>query len=130
MSKNSQAEEYGNSDYGKSIVDPNLIIVYCYGMKLSLLLIFVLSTSGCSTLAKIGEIEGSGKVGEYLRAIESTRVVMGGKPSNRDVTAVVNRTMGETIALEESLDSTTTANVAQRVERFGYIIKNVEYNKK
>jgi len=85
--------------------------------------------TGCSTLAQIGEIEGSGKVGEYLRAIESTRVVMGGRPHNRDVAAVVNRTMGEANALSESLGSTTTTNLPQRIERFGYIIENVTYEK-
>lgn len=84
----------------------------------------MLFLSGCSTLAQIGEIEGTGKVGEYLRAIESSRVVLGGKPSNREVASVVNRTMGESRALEESLDSTNLANLPTRIERFGYILEN------
>ena len=94
-------------------------------MKIVMILVSLHLLAGCSTLAQIGEIEGTGKVGEYLRAIESTRVVLGGKPSNRDVAGVVNRTMGETEALTESLDSTSLTNVGQRVERFGYILENV-----
>lgn len=81
--------------------------------------------SGCSTLSQLAEVEGSGKAGKYIRAIESARVALGGRPSNRDVAAVINRTMGEAEALVESLDSTTIVNAPHRIERFGYIIENV-----
>lgn len=93
-------------------------------MKICLILLLGM-LSGCSTIARLAEVEGSGKAGEYIRDIDSARVIMGGRPSNRDVAAVVNRTAGETYALTESLDSTTLSNAPQRIQRFGYILENV-----
>ena len=94
-------------------------------MRYSTIILCVLFLSGCSTLTKLGEIEGTGKTGEYLRAVEAMRVGLGGKPNNNSVAAVINRSVGESAALEESLDSTTTSNVGQRIERFGYILENI-----
>ena len=82
--------------------------------------------SGCANLASLGDIEGLGKTGEALRAIETIRTGFGGKPRNKDVTAVVNRTMGEYKALEENIGDTDLNNLPQRIQRFGYILENVK----
>ena len=90
-------------------------------MKCSILLLIVV-LSGCAT---IGEIEGLGKVGEVLRAAESTRIVLGGTPSRHSTAPVVNRTMGEINSLGEKQDRLRIENLPKTVAQIKYIEENM-----
>jgi len=63
----------------------------------------LLLLSGCSTIGQIGEIEGLGEVGETIRAIESSRVVIGGKPAHSNTASVINRTQGEIRQMDDGV---------------------------
>ncbi len=90
-------------------------------MRYSILLSIIL-LSGCAT---VGEIEGLGKVGEVLRAAESTRIVLGGTPSRHSTAPVVNRTQGEIKALSEKQDPLRIENLPQTIARMKYIEQNM-----
>jgi hypothetical protein len=73
--------------------------------------------TGC---ANLGEIEGMGKFGEILRAVESTRIVLGGTPERHDTAPVVNRTVGEIKQLKDK------HNVTSQVQSIKYIFENIK----
>lgn len=91
-----------------------------------LIAISVLFLSGCST-AKIGDLEvlndaGLGEAGEVIRAVESSRVRLGGTPTPTGDASVVNRTVGEAKQIE---DKTSIPSIIQSVQ---YIFQNVDRN--
>ena len=75
-------------------------------MKYIVILCGVLS--GCAT---IGDIEGLGEFGEILRAAETSRVLLGGKPQRHNTASVVNRTQGEVKSLIEKQDRLEVQNL-------------------
>lgn len=87
-------------------------------MKYALILSAVL-LSGCSTIAQIGEVEGLGEVGEVIRAVESSRVRLGGKPTSAGSAPVINRTVGEAKQLEDKTD------IPSMIQSVQYIFENI-----
>lgn len=85
-----------------------------------IVLFLCIMLSGCANLANIGEIEGTGKFGEILRAVESSRIVLGGTPGRYSTASVVNRTMGEIKQLEDK------HNVTSQVQSIKYIFENIK----
>ena len=74
------------------------------------LVAIVFLMSGCTTL---GEIEGTGKFGETLRAFESSRNLLGKTPDPSPEAAVINRKLGEARQIE---DKTEITQVIQSVK--------------
>ena len=103
------------------VVDSPKNLLYNGRMKhfIAILCVFL---SGCAT---IGEIEGLGKVGEVLRAAESTRIVLGGIPRPSSSAAVVNRTQGELRSLAEKQDRLELSNLPQTIAQIKYIEENM-----
>ena len=66
-----------------------------------LIIIASIVLSGCSTL---GNIEGTGRVGEVMRAIDKTGAVISGSTSSRSQTSKINRAVGHTKALQQKID--------------------------
>lgn len=66
-----------------------------------LIIIASIVLSGCSTL---GNIEGTGRVGEVLRSIDKTNSVLTGQMSSRTYSSKINRAVGHTKALQQKID--------------------------
>jgi len=66
-----------------------------------LIIIASIVLSGCSTL---GNIEGTGRVGEVLRSIDKTNSVLTGQVSSRTYSSKINRAVGHTKALQQKID--------------------------
>ena len=66
-----------------------------------LIIIFSVILSGCSTL---GNIEGTGEVGEVFRSLDKTRAVITGRSSSRSTSSKINRVVGHTKALQDKND--------------------------
>jgi hypothetical protein len=77
-----------------------------------ILLCFVLS--GCSTL---GEIEGTGEFGEVLRALESSRIRLGGTPNPSPEAAVINRKVGEARQIDDK------TSIPHKIQSVIYILE-------
>ncbi len=90
-------------------------------MKYSIAILCVF-LSGCAT---IGEIEGLGEFGEVLRAIESTRIVLGSTPRPSYTAAVVNRTQGEVKSLADKQDRLDLSNLPHTIAQIKYIEENL-----
>ena len=77
--------------------------------------------SGCAT---IGDIEGLGEFVEFLRAAETTRVLLGGNPQRHNTAPFVNRTQGEIKSLIEKQDRLEVQNLPHTIEQILYIREN------
>ena len=64
------------------------------------LIILSLVLSGCA----VGNIEGTGRMGEVLRSIEKTNAVITGHSSSRITTGKINRAAGHIKALQDKKD--------------------------
>lgn len=88
-------------------------------MRITLIMAVAL-LSGCSTLGSIGDVEGLGETGEVLRAIESSRVILGGTPANSNKPAVINRTVGEARQIDNGVK-----DIPSTIESVKYIFDGV-----
>ena len=62
---------------------------------------FVLLMTGC---AGLGDIEGTGRFGEVMRAVDKTNSVITGHSNNMINTGKINRAVGHTKALQQKID--------------------------
>ena len=80
-------------------------------MKYLFLTIFLLP--GCASL---GEIEGTGKIGEMIRVITKTDSVLNGRSHYSPTAARINRAVAHTEALEEKMDDVSIPEIVQDVQ--------------
>jgi len=69
-------------------------------MKTVIILASIVLTSGCA----VGNIEGTGRVGEVIRAFDKTNSVLTGASQSSYTTSKINRVIGHTKALEQKID--------------------------
>ena len=88
-------------------------------MRILVITLVLALTSGCATVREVGDVEGLGEVGEVIRAVDSSIVVLGGTPARRDTASVVNRTVGEARQIEDK------ESIPSIIQSGKYILQNV-----